>query len=245
MPRLLMASSTLTARETLRITMLSVTSSWRSTGDMPLPASASSMSCSNCSSMNCRGERLTATDTGRNPRRCQAMFCAQASFKTQRPTGTINPVSSASGMNCSGGTMPNSGCAPAQQRLDAGDLSARDVHFRLIMQRKLIALQRTAQSGFQFQVFDRLGPGFLGEETEAVLAVFLGQIHRHVGILRQRQRVAAVLGIHRDADAGGGVALVTAEFHGRAENGEQVRSDIFDFIGFGALFEDDDDLVAA
>ena len=137
------------------------------------------------------------------------------------------------------------GMGPAQQRLDAGDLSARDVHFRLIMQRKLIALQRTAQSGFQFQVFDRLGPDFLGEEAEAVLAVFLGQIHRHVGILRQRQRVAAVLGIHRDADAGGGVALMTAEFHGLAENGEQIGRDIFDVVGLGAFFQDDDELVAA
>jgi hypothetical protein len=33
---------------------------------------------------------------------------------------------------------------PAQQRLDAGDLSGRHVHLRLIMQRELISLQRAA-----------------------------------------------------------------------------------------------------
>jgi hypothetical protein len=53
---------------------------------------------------------LTAIDIGRNPRRCQAAFCAQACFKTQRPIGTISPVSSASGMNCIGGSTPRSGC---------------------------------------------------------------------------------------------------------------------------------------
>src|SRR5262249_5810968 len=90
MPRLWMASSTRMARATLRITMLSVTSSCSSTGDMPLASSASSTSCSKWGSANWRGERFTAIDTGRRPRRCQAMFCAQASFSTQRPIGTIS-----------------------------------------------------------------------------------------------------------------------------------------------------------
>jgi hypothetical protein len=77
---------------------------------MPLASRASSMSCSRCGSANWRGERFTAIDTGRKPRRCHAMFCAHASFSTQRPIGTISPVSSASGMNCIGDTMPKSGC---------------------------------------------------------------------------------------------------------------------------------------
>ena len=51
----------------------------------------------------------TAIVTGRRPRRCQAMFCAQASLSTQRPIGTTSPVSSASGMNCPGDTVPRSG----------------------------------------------------------------------------------------------------------------------------------------
>ena len=45
----------------------------------------------------------------------------QPSRRTQRPIGTISPVSSASGMNWSGAIEPALGMAPAQQRLDAGD----------------------------------------------------------------------------------------------------------------------------
>jgi hypothetical protein len=76
---------------------------------MPLASSASSTSHNRFGSANCRGDRLTAIVTGRRPRRCQTMFCAQASLSTQRPIGTIKPVSSASGMNCPGDTVPSSG----------------------------------------------------------------------------------------------------------------------------------------
>ena len=45
--------------------------------------------------------------------------CRHASSSTQRPTSTISFVSSSSGMNVSGCTMPRVGMVPAQQRLDA------------------------------------------------------------------------------------------------------------------------------
>ena len=174
---------------------------------MPLAASASSISCSRFSSTNCRGDKLTAIDTGRNPQRCHAMFCAQASIRTQRPIGTIRPVSSASGMNWAGGKHAVFGMGPAQQRLDAGDLAGRQIHLRLIVQRELLALQRMAQAVFQRQAFDRLHLRFLGEEAEIVLAVFLGEIHRRIGALGQRMHVGAVGREHGDADAGRGVAF--------------------------------------
>ena len=81
---------------------------------------------------------------------------------------------------------------PAQQRLDAGDLAGRHIDLRLIVQRELVALQRAAQRGLQRQALDRLRLDLLGEEAEAVLAVFLGEVHRHVGVLGQRLHVGAV-----------------------------------------------------
>ena len=199
---------------------------------MPLATSASSISCSRCSSANCRGDRLTAIDTGRNPRRCQAMFCAQASFSTQRPIGTISPVSSASGMNCIGGSTPSSGWVQRNSASTPVICPRRQIHLRLVMQRELIALEGVAQRGFQRQTLDRLDLDLLGEEAEVVLAVFLGEIHRHVGILGQRLHVGAIGGIHGDADAGRGVALVAAQLHGLAENRQQLAGDAFDVVAF-------------
>ena len=49
----------------------------------------------------------------------------QASRSTQRPIGTIRPISSASGMKLSGREHAALGVMPAQQRLDAGDARRR------------------------------------------------------------------------------------------------------------------------
>ena len=111
---------------------------------------------------------------------------------------------------------------PAQQRLNAGDLAAGHVDLWLIVQRELVALQRAAQRTLQHQALDRLRLDLLGEETEAVLAVFLGEIHRHVGILGQRLHVGAVVWIGRDADRGRGMAFVPAELQRLAQHGQQL-----------------------
>ena len=42
-------------------------------------------------------------------RSCRSLAYVHASCSTQRPIATIRPVSSASGMKSSGGTMPRSG----------------------------------------------------------------------------------------------------------------------------------------
>ncbi len=109
----------------------------------------------------------------------------------------------------------------------------------------MIALERTAQRGLQRQPLDRLGLDLLGEETEAVLAVFLGKIHRHVGILGQRLRVVAVGRVHRDADRGRGVAFMAAQLQRLAEDGQQIAGDVLDFIPFRGLLENHDEFVAA
>ena len=64
--------------------------------------------------MNWRAERLTDTNSGlssgadRVARHLAAW--RHAVSRTHRPSGMIRPVSSASGMNASGGTRPRVGC---------------------------------------------------------------------------------------------------------------------------------------
>jgi len=144
------------------------------------------------------------------------------------------------------------GMGPAQQGFHAGDLSGRQIHLRLVVQRELVARQCMTQAVFQGQPLERLHLHFLGEEAEIVLAVFLGKIHRHIGVLRQgvnvgvRQgvNVGAVIGKHGDADAGGGVALVTAQSHGCANRRQQFAGNFLDGAAVGGMLEDHDELVA-
>ena len=58
--------------------------------------------------LSCRPERLThvTNRSGRTPSRRQRAVCRHASRKTNSPSGRINPVASATGMNRSGGTSP-------------------------------------------------------------------------------------------------------------------------------------------
>ena len=60
-----------------------------------------------------RAERVTATGRAAEswPSSAQRVARAQLSVSTQRPMGTINPVSSATVMNSEGGTSPRSGCS--------------------------------------------------------------------------------------------------------------------------------------
>src|SRR5258708_40299711 len=109
--------------------------------------------------------------------------------------------------------------SPAQQRLDAGNLSCAEINFRLVVQRELIALERVTKTGFQYQAVDRLYLDVLREETEAVLAVLLGEIHRHVGIFGQGLNVRAIGGKKGNGPAGRGGAFVASPMSGRAGSG--------------------------
>ena len=148
-------------------------------------------------------------------------------------------------MNCIGGNTPSSGWVQRSSASTPVICPVAISHLRLIVQRELIAFEGAAQGGFQRQALDRLGLDLLGEEAETVLAVFLGEVHRHVGILGQRLHVATIRRVHGDADAGRGVALVAAQLQGLAEHRQQVAGDAFDVIALGDLLQNDDEFVAA
>ena len=65
------------------------------------------------------------------------------------PSGTMKPISSASGMKCAGRDHALLGMAPADEGLEAADLVAREIEDRLVVQLELAGRERLAQVVFQ------------------------------------------------------------------------------------------------
>ena len=124
---------------------------------------------------------------------------AHASRSTQRPIGTISPVSSASGMNSSGCTIPRSGWI---HRIRASTPVIRpdlELDHGLVVQDELLVLERALQVGLQLQAPQR-GVVHRGlEDLVATLALLLRHVHRDVGVAHERLRdlFAAVTGFLR------------------------------------------------
>jgi len=100
---------------------------------------------------------------------------------------------------------------PARQRFRADDRAGR-IDLTLIIRRKLLALDPLAHAGFQGHARVH-GIAHRGvEHTHGAATRILGLVHRQVGPLHDV--VGGVVGLaeQRDADAGGRVALVIAEF---------------------------------
>ena len=97
---------------------------------------------------------------------------------------------------------------PANQRLRAGDLSGIQVDFGLIVHGQFAAIQSAAQTFFNGLALD--GPDVHGRFEKLIVlpAVFLGLVHRRVGILDQGLGIEAIVGIDAEADAGGDVQVV-------------------------------------
>src|SRR5687767_14719089 len=93
------------------------------------------------------------------------------------------------------------------------------------MQFQFVLLGRLSQSSLENKALDRLCLDIGGEEPEIVLALFLGQIHCDVGVLRQREGVVPVLGENRNADAGRGAAVVTRNRKWRRQVGKYLACD--------------------
>jgi hypothetical protein len=81
-------------------------------GGSPEVSSAFRIASRSVGLLNCSGDRLIATCTSCG----QAAACMQASRSAHSPSGTMSPISSATGMNEAGGTIPRVGCG---QRMSA------------------------------------------------------------------------------------------------------------------------------
>ena len=129
------------------------------------PRGTSSTIVSDCS---CLTDRLTLIVSGAGRGNCScsaARLGGTPRCSTQRPIGTIRPVSSASGMNSTGGIVPRVGCVPAQQRLDAVDRAAGEADDRLVVHRELAVVERALEVGAQLEPLDAPRSCMAGSKT--------------------------------------------------------------------------------
>ena len=113
---------------------------------------------------------------------------------TQRPTATISPVSSSTGMKSAGETSVSVGAPPAQQRFGAEQALRRAVEFRLVVQHEFLVVDRAAEIAFQFQPARRATAHVFVERQHAQRgAACLRRAPRARGVpaIRRRRRAAA------------------------------------------------------
>src|SRR4029453_789721 len=103
---------------------------------------------------------------------------------------------------------PEHGVIPAHEALDADDAAVARGDARLIGDAQLAARERAPQLGFEREAARGRLAHRAPEELEATLADALGVQRGQVGVLEQRVRRGAVLGMHGDADARAGAPLL-------------------------------------
>ena len=104
--------------------------------------------------------------------------------------------------------------APAQQRLGADDLAARQVDLGLVADEELVAVERASQLALEHEPLDG-GGVHLGRVVHVtVTAGALGVVHRRVRVADQVDDVVGVLRAGRDADARRDLHLVVADVQG-------------------------------
>ncbi|MCY1446495.1 hypothetical protein D9M71_630690 [compost metagenome] len=98
------------AWETSLIRMLSVSSSSRQAGGVPVSSRMWAMRVPSWPSANWRADRFTEIFGTRTFSRCQTLSWRQASRSSQSPTWAIRPSSSSTGTNSAGAISPRRGC---------------------------------------------------------------------------------------------------------------------------------------
>ena len=81
--------------------------------------------------------------------RSQSASVRVAVSSAQRPSWTIRPDSSATGMNSPGAIDRPSSSVPARQRLEAGDAAGLEVDQRLVGEREAVGLDRDSAVRFR------------------------------------------------------------------------------------------------
>ena len=91
---------------------------------------------------------------------------------------------------------------PAQQRFESGDGAGGEADLGLEMQQEFLAVERAAQLQVELLAPDLPFVHLRQVILVAVAALFLGAIHRRIGVFEQLVRFVAVAGVEGDADAG-------------------------------------------
>src|SRR5918993_3746488 len=204
---------------------LSVISSISWSGSRPEASMAPATSSSRSGCWSWRTDRLTLRNGWgwRGKRRCQSRAAWQAACRTQRPMGTIRPVSSARETNSPGMTRPRSGWSQRTSASSPASLPPGQLDHRLVADGELLADDGPAQGGLEVEALH--GPGVHGrvEHPDPGPAGRLGRVHGHVGVAQQPLAKGDRLALVGDpgdehgelvaAEAGGHVVLAPATPH--------------------------------
>ena len=106
---------------------------------------------------------------------------------------------------------------PADQRLKAGELPAVERDDRLIMNSQLFAVDCAAQVVLHLQHINRVRVHAFVENLVARFALSFRAVHCRIGVAQHVLRMIVTRGTKRDAEAGSGKNLVTAEIERRLE----------------------------
>ena len=133
---------------------------------------------------------------------------------------------------------------PAHQRLRVADAARGDIEDRLVVQLEFPQPDRAPQRGLQPQALVAALRERAGEGAVAVPAQLLRVVHRGVGVLQERLRIVAVLGVHGVAEARTHQHLVAVD----REGAHHVVQDLLRHAVGAAValqvLEDDHELVA-
>ncbi len=203
------------------ISALSVSSSCSSSAGQPGLVEDRGDVVDEAGSRSCRAATLTLI-SGRVAGSAAAhpAACRQACASTHRPSGTMNPLSSASGTKRPGSSRLPPGSV---QRTSASTPIAGAVgqlHQGLVLQAELAAGQRLGHAGRDREAVDVAAVAVLVEHRVPVAAVGLGPVERGVGRLHQLGGVVAAVGAHH-ADARRHGDLVVVEPHRAAHGGQR------------------------
>ena len=191
-------------------------------------------------------ERLTltimsgASSPARSPGRS-----AHARASSLRPSGTIMPLCSASGMKTSGATRAALAVRPARERLDAAQPAVAHVHHRLVVQLDLVAVDRAPEVGGEREALDGAGQHRRLERAVAGLAASLRRAHGEVGRAHELVGVGQVAARDGDADAGAQLEAAPAEVDRAREREQDPLGDARRAVRLGEVLDQHGELVAA
>ena len=150
-----------------------------------------------------RGHVDRRARSGARPRSEIRRIVSQLSRSTQAPIGTIDPVSSATGMNSAGDTGPSVGLFQRSSASTAAisPVSSSNTGWNAIASSPRVSASRSSRRERQAPTL--VGAAAAAEERDAVAAGALGLVHRAVGLADRLAGVGAGAADQRDPDARG------------------------------------------
>src|SRR3569833_1377956 len=134
---------------------------------------------------------------------------------------------------------------PAYLGLEAHRAATTDIELRLIMQREFATFERAPQFHLHGQLRTALGAHFGNIKLILILALFLGAVHRDVGVLHQHLGALPVLGIERNAERRRDEQLLALADEGLGEGAAHLVHDRRHLFYIEGMIEDHHELIAA